>query len=88
MDGTEIGSAPRMRHFVDCGHFIFEDGTVLGTPILASAEQMRDLPVCKTCVQREFGSEASGGGRALRYGDPCATCFQTLPITGICDNCG
>jgi len=87
LDGSEIGTAPRMRHYADCSHFMGEDGTFLGTPVQATADQMRDLPACKTCVQREFGSEPGAGGREGRFGEPCPSCFMALPLTGVCDNC-
>ena len=52
MDGTPTGAAPRMRHDLDCGHFKWPDGTVLGVPELATEEQMRSLPACKSCIAR------------------------------------
>ena len=46
MDGTLTGAGPRMRHDPDCGHFKWGDGTVLGTAVLATEEQMRSLRAC------------------------------------------
>ena len=55
LDGTLIGGLPRMRHHPDCGHFIF-GGKVLGTPELATPEQMRTLRACKDCIKRRSDS--------------------------------
>ncbi len=52
LDGTLTGQPPRMRHDPDCGHFKWGDGTILGTPKLATDEQMRVLRACKHCVKR------------------------------------
>jgi hypothetical protein len=51
MDGTLTGARPRMRHDPDCGHFKWGDGTVLGTAVLATEEQMRSLRACKSCIR-------------------------------------
>ncbi len=50
LDGTLTGAKPRMRHNLGCGHFIWPDGTVLGTPREADEEEMRTLRACKTCI--------------------------------------
>lgn len=82
LDGTPTGESPRMRHDPDCGHFVWDDGEMLGEPVLATPEQMATLPACKTCVQRR--SEPRRGGR---HGDPCPGCGIALPLTGMCDDC-
>jgi hypothetical protein len=51
MAGTLTGATPRMRHDPDCGHFKWGDGTVLGTAVLATEEQMRSLRACKSCIR-------------------------------------
>jgi hypothetical protein len=33
-----------MRHEPDSGHFVWEDGEMLGEPVPATEEQMRTLP--------------------------------------------
>ena len=43
MDGTPTGAKPRLRHYPDCTHFEWRGGLRLGTPILATDEQMRTL---------------------------------------------
>ena len=43
LDGTPTGAKPRLRHDPDCSHFEWGDGTVLGTPQLATEEQMQAL---------------------------------------------
>jgi len=47
LDGTPTGDEPRLRHDPDCRHFEWGDGTVLGTPELATEEQDAD----STCLQ-------------------------------------
>ena len=88
MDGTPTGAKPKMRHDPGCGHFEWE-GTRLGTPVLASPEQMQTLRACKHCVEARAGS--SGDGRhdvkEGRTGALCPTCNQVMPLTGLCDNC-
>ena len=32
--------------------------------------------------------EGGSAGRSARTGAVCPTCHMTLPLTGICDNCG
>ena len=90
LDGIPTGELPRMRHDPDCGHFEWGDGEILGTPQLATDEQMRTLRACKTCVARRSGSSRVGmpGGRETKAGRLCPTCYQIMPLTGICDNCG
>lgn len=89
LDGTPTGAEPRLRHDPDCSHFEWGDGTVLGTPQLATDEQMQTLRACKTCIE----SRGSGGGGSRRDGKDgrtgglCPTCYQTMPLTGVCDNC-
>jgi hypothetical protein len=55
LDGTPTGDEPRLRHDPDCRHFEWGDGTVLGTPELATEEQMRTLRACKTCIGTRHG---------------------------------
>jgi len=50
-DGTLIGAPPRMRHDLACGHFDWGDGEMLGTPELASPEQIRTPGACEHCVK-------------------------------------
>jgi hypothetical protein len=89
LDGTRTGAQPRMRHFPGCGHFDWGDGTILGTPELATAEQMQVLLACKSCMgsrglsSRDAGSVAKEG----RTGAVCPSCNQLMPLTGTCDNC-
>jgi len=52
LDGTPIGIKPRKRHHADCGHFKWPGGIVLGTPVLATEEQMQALRPCKSCIAR------------------------------------
>jgi hypothetical protein len=90
LDGTPTGAVARVRHDPDCSHFEWGDGTVLGTPLLASDEQMQTLRACKTCIDTRHGRRGSGGlgaGRDGPTGEICPACFQTMPLTGTCDNC-
>jgi hypothetical protein len=50
LDGTPTGEPPRMRHDPGCGHFLWGNGDMLGTPVLATREQMRTLGACEHCV--------------------------------------
>jgi hypothetical protein len=88
LDGTLTGARPRLRHDPDCSHFEWGDGTVLGTPQLATEEQMQTLRACKTCI--EARREPRGGSRHDkdgRIGGLCPSCHQTMSLTGVCDNC-
>jgi hypothetical protein len=89
LDGTRTGAKPRLRHDPDCGHFEWRDGTVLGTPELATEEQMQTLRACKTCIETHTESprDARRGLKDGRIGEVCAACNQVMPLTGICDNC-
>ena len=49
-NGVLSGAQPRLRHDPDCSHFEYRDGTVLGTPQLASEEQMKTLRACRDIV--------------------------------------
>jgi hypothetical protein len=40
-----------MRHDPGCGHFKWPGGILLGTPVLATEEQMRSLKACKSCIE-------------------------------------
>jgi hypothetical protein len=89
LDGTRTGAQPRMRHFPGCGHFDGGDGTILGTPELATAKQMQTLLACKTCMgSRGLSSRGAGPvSKESRTGAVCLTCNQLMPLTGTCDNC-
>jgi hypothetical protein len=89
LDGTLTGAEPRLRHDPDCGHFEWRDGTILGTPVLASEEQMQTLQACKSCISRRAESHgpASQWVKGARAGRVCPTCNQVMPLTGTCDNC-
>lgn len=88
-DGTLTGAMPRMRHDPDCGHFDWDGGERLGTPVLANEEQMSTLKACTSCVQRR--SDPAKANRAEKADGTirqlCPTCYQTMPLTGTCDNC-
>ena len=56
LDGTLTGAEPRLRHNPGCGHFKWPDGTLLGTPVLTTEEQMRALKACKHCIKSRSGS--------------------------------
>lgn len=88
-DGTLTGQPPRMRHYDDCGHFDWGDGEFLGTPVLATAEQMKALRACMSCVESGTGSTRNGPYRSSegKHGQPCPTCHQVMPLTGLCDDC-
>jgi hypothetical protein len=89
LDGTPIGAEPGLRHDPDCSHFEWGDGTVLGTPQLATEEQMQTLRPCKTCIETRRGHRGGSrhDGKDSRTGGLCPTCNQTMSLTGICDNC-
>jgi hypothetical protein len=89
LDGALTGGKPRLRHDPDCSHFEWGDGTILGTPQLATEEQMQTLRACKTCIDARSGSAkgARPGMKDGRIGEVCATCNQAMPLTGVCDNC-
>lgn len=89
MNGVVTGEAPRRRHDLDCGHFKFDDGTVLGTPQLATQKQMRDLPPCKDCVSRMSSPDGVSRTRGSTgpTGPLCPTCFVATPLNGKCDTC-
>jgi hypothetical protein len=48
-DGTLTGGLPRMRHDLDCSHFDWGYGEILGTPAPATDAQMSTLKACTTC---------------------------------------
>jgi hypothetical protein len=89
-DGTPTGALPRMRHDPDCGHFDWGDGEILGTPELATDEQMRTLRACKSCAESRSTSArgSTPGSKEGKVGSLCPTCYQVMPLTGVCDNCG
>lgn len=85
LDGTRTGQPPRMRHDPDCGHFDWGTGEMLGTPVMATPEQMRMLGACETCIAaRERNSRRGSDGMP---GGLCPACRQIMPLTGVCDNC-
>ena len=89
LDGSLTGAKPRLRHDPDCSHFEWGDGTILGTPELATVEQMQTLRACKTCVaaRAESSKDARTGAKKGRIGEVCPTCNQAMPLTRVCDNC-
>jgi hypothetical protein len=89
LDGSRTGANPRLRHDPDCSHFEWGDGTILGTPELATEEQMRTLRACKTCVavHAESSKDARSSMKDGRIGEVCPTCNRAMSLTGICDNC-
>ena len=89
LDGIPTGAEPRLRHDPDCSHFEWGDGTILGTPRLATEEQMQALRACKTCIaaRAESPKGARSGVRDGRIGEVCPTCNQAMPLTRVCDNC-
>jgi hypothetical protein len=89
LDGSRTGAKPRRRHDPDCSHFEWRDGTILGTPELATAEQMQTLRACKTCivVRGESAKDDHDGMKEGRTGEVCPTCNQVMPLTRVCDNC-
>lgn len=50
---------------------------------------MQTLRACKTCIETRDGPHRGDrqGGKDSRTGGVCPTCSQTMPLTGICDNC-
>jgi ssDNA-binding Zn-finger/Zn-ribbon topoisomerase 1 len=89
LDGTKTGAQPRMRHFPGCSHFDGGDGTIPGTPELATKKQMETLNVCKTCMgSRGLSTRGAGSLKTeSRTGVVCPTCSQQMPLTGTCDRC-
>jgi hypothetical protein len=89
VDGTLTGAKPRLRLDPDCSHYEWRDGTILGTPELATEEQMQTLRACKTCIaaRTESPKGARPGMKDGRIGEVCPTCNQAMPLTGVCDNC-
>jgi hypothetical protein len=88
-DGSLTGAQPRLRHDPGCSHFDWGDGILLGTPVLATAGQMRSLEACKTCIETRGESPGSArSGAESRTGILCPDCSQVMPLTGVCDNCG
>jgi hypothetical protein len=56
LDGTLSGKPPRKRHDPECSHYNFRGGRRLGTPVLATEEQMRTLEACTTCINKRVKS--------------------------------
>jgi hypothetical protein len=69
LDGTLTGAKPRLRHDPGCSHFEWRDGTHLGTPVLATDEQMRILNACKSCIQRRGKSPRDNRQSQSRAGN-------------------
>jgi hypothetical protein len=65
------------------------DGTILGTPQLATEVQMQTLRACKTCIGTRGNSstDARHDLKDGRTGRLCPTSNQMMPLTGVCDNC-
>ena len=89
LDGTLTGGSRTMRHDPDCGHFVF-GGETLGTPVLATEEQMQSLKPCGTCAGRRSGRHSGSAPRhaGAKLGQLCQSCHQVMSLTGVCDNCG
>jgi hypothetical protein len=89
LDGSRTGAKPRLRHDPDCGHFEWRDGTILGTPELATEEQLHTLRACKTCIaaRAESPEDARSSMKDGRIGEVCPTCNQAMSLTGVCGNC-
>jgi hypothetical protein len=89
VNGTRTGDQPKLRHDPGCGHFEWGDGTVLGSPELATEEQMRALRACKACIdtRRTPRGASRHESKDGRPGLICATCSQMMPLTGVCDRC-
>jgi hypothetical protein len=89
LDSSRTGAKPRRRHDHDRSHFEWRDGAILGTPELATAEQMQALRACKTCivVRGESSKGDHDGMKEGRIGEVCPTCNQVMPLTRVCDNC-
>jgi hypothetical protein len=89
LDGSRTGAKPRLRHDPDCSHFEWRDGTILGTPELATKEQLHTLRACKTCIaaRAESPEDARSSMNDGRIGEVCPTCNQAMSLTGVCDNC-
>jgi hypothetical protein len=86
-DGTATGAEPRMRHDPDCGHFDWGNGETLGTPVLATQEQMRMLHACQSCLtRRSDGTSDQTDRRGGRLGELCPICHTVMPLTAVCDN--
>lgn len=89
MDGTPTGAKPRKRHHPDCGHFTFPDGSTLGTPRVATAQELRALPPCKDCIDRT--QEAAPAPKPVSWDTPagrlCPNCFVEMPVIGQCYTC-
>jgi hypothetical protein len=87
-DGVPTGERPRRRHHEDCGHWNRdEQGGLLGPPpYLASDEQMRELPHCKTCAADFTERATSSGARAAASGrtGSCERCGMTRSSSGSC----
>ena len=89
LDGSRTGAKPRLRHDPGCGHFEWRDGTILGTPELATEEQMHTLRACKTYIAARADSpaDARSSMKDGRIGEVCPIYNQAMSLTGVCDNC-
>ncbi len=88
--GKPTGAKPRRRHYPDCRHFTYSDGTTLGTPRPATETEMRTLAACENCISRTDSQRETPHPRADDHrplGTVCPHCFIELPSTGECTNC-
>jgi hypothetical protein len=88
-DSTPTGAMPKFRHDPGCSHSEWGTGTHLGTPVLATTEQMRSLKACDTCLRSrgELTDAHPLPSKEGRTGKLCPTCTQVMPLTGVCDSC-
>jgi hypothetical protein len=40
------------------------------------------------CSEHLLGTSEWVSGRKVQHGGVCPTCFQTMPLSGVCDQCG
>jgi hypothetical protein len=79
-DGTLTGAEPRLRHYPGCGHFDWGDYTLLGTPVLATDDQMRTLKACKIAFKAAAVRRGiPAGGQRMQGQAGCAP-----PATRCC----
>jgi hypothetical protein len=87
LDGTLTGAKPGLRHDPGCSHFEWRDGTHLGTPVLATDEQMQSPNACKSCIgrrgesPREIRQSQSRGGN--KHQDAQGAYVDTQAIAAI-----
>ena len=73
----------------NCSHFEWGDSAILGTPKLATEEQMQTLRACKTGIaaRAQSSKDAREGMKNGRIGEICPICNPATPLTEICNNC-